>query len=205
MQAHDHRDLRDALRRHLCLVEEDPAEVVAVGKTSSCMGRKAPPSRPGRCTAGGSARRPPVRPQVLLDGEGVIRPALDRRVVGTNDHALDALDDADARDPFPPPALPAVGSHAAQRVQARETPSRDRAGARPARVRKSFPRPRWRSTASRQSAAAKFGALAGSQRAPSCALCSPSRPRQPGPRGNRERPLLTVGISSLPMGIAYAP
>ena len=38
-----------------------------------------------------------LRPQVLLDGEGVVRAALDRRVVG-DDHAGSPLDDADTRD-----------------------------------------------------------------------------------------------------------
>ncbi len=36
---HDHRDLRDALRRHLCLIEEDAAEMVAVGEDLVLVGQ----------------------------------------------------------------------------------------------------------------------------------------------------------------------
>ena len=90
-------DLRDAARGHRRLVEEDPAEVLAV-REDLVLERQ-------ERTAGVhevDARQPVVerhllRAQVLLDRHRVVRAALDRRVVG-DDHALAAADAADAGD-----------------------------------------------------------------------------------------------------------
>ena len=95
--AHHRGDLRDALLRHAGLVVEDAAEVVAIGEDVG-LHRQERPARVDEV----DARQPVLecnllRPQVLLDGEGVVRAALDRRVVG-DDHARSPLDDADTRD-----------------------------------------------------------------------------------------------------------
>ena len=95
---HDRGDLRDAGRRHRRLVEEDPAEVLAVGEDLVLQ---------RQVRAAGvdevDARQPVVqrhllRAQVLLDRQREVRAALDRRVVGDDDdlapvHAADAGDD----------------------------------------------------------------------------------------------------------------
>ena len=84
------------LRGHLRLVVEDPAEVVAVGEDLG-LERQERAARVDEVEA-----REPVllghllRAQVLLHGEREVRAALDGRVV-RDDHALAALDDADAR------------------------------------------------------------------------------------------------------------
>ena len=96
-RAHHDRDLRDALRGHLRLVEEDPPEVLAVGEDLG-LERQERAARVDEIDA-----REPVllrhllRAQVLLHREREVRAALDGRVV-RDDHALAALDDADARD-----------------------------------------------------------------------------------------------------------
>ena len=88
-------------RRQLRLVVEDAPEVLAVGKDLVLERQE---------RAAGvhqvEARQPVLEgdllgAQVLLDRDRVVRPALHRRVVG-DDHALDALDPADAgHDPGP--------------------------------------------------------------------------------------------------------
>ena len=95
--AHHDRDLRDALRGHLRLVEEDPPEVLAVGEDLGLEGQE------GAAGVDEVDAREPVllrhllRAQVLLHGEREVGAALDGRVV-RDDHALAALDDADAGD-----------------------------------------------------------------------------------------------------------
>ena len=94
-RAHHDRDLRDPLRRHPRLVEEDPAEVLAVGEDLGLQRQE------GAARVDEVEARQPVllrdllRAQVLLHGEREVRAALDGRVV-RDDHALAALDDADA-------------------------------------------------------------------------------------------------------------
>ncbi len=93
-RAHHDGDLRDALRRHLRLVEEDPAEVLAVGEDLGLQRQE----RAARVDEV-DARQPVLlghllRAQVLLHREREVRAALDGRVV-RDDHALAALDDAD--------------------------------------------------------------------------------------------------------------
>ena len=81
-------------RRHPRLVEEDPAEVVAVGEDLGLQRQE------GAARVDEVDAREPVlrghllRAQVLLDREREVRAALDGRVV-RDDHALLALDDAD--------------------------------------------------------------------------------------------------------------
>ena len=96
-RAHDDGDLRDAERRQPRLVEEDPAEVVAVGEDLG-LERQERAARVDEVEAG-----QPVLPrdllcaQVLLHRERVVRAALHGRVV-RDDHALATLDDADPGD-----------------------------------------------------------------------------------------------------------
>jgi YebC/PmpR family DNA-binding regulatory protein len=95
--AHHAGDLRDARRRHLRLVEEDAAEVVAVGKNLVLL-RQVGAAGIDHVDAG-----QPVLPrdllgaQMLLHRHRVIGAALDGRVVG-DDHAPRARDPADAGD-----------------------------------------------------------------------------------------------------------
>ena len=96
-RAHHRGDLRDPPGGQVGLVEEDPAEVLAVGEHLVLHRQEG---------AAGvdevDARQPVVggdrlRAQVLLDRDRVVGAALDRRVVG-DDHALAAADPADAGD-----------------------------------------------------------------------------------------------------------
>ena len=90
-------DLRNALGAELGLVEEDPAEVLAIGEHLVL---------PRQERAAGvdqiDARQPVLarnllRAKVFLDGDRVVRAALDRRVVG-HDHAFATRHPADACD-----------------------------------------------------------------------------------------------------------
>jgi len=95
-RAHHDGDLGDPRRRHAGLVEEDPAEVLAVREHVRLM-RQVRPPRIHQVNAGEMVfRRHLLRPKVLLDGHRVIGAALDGRVVG-DDHRLAAVDEADAR------------------------------------------------------------------------------------------------------------
>ena len=93
-RAHHDRDLRDPRGRHPRLVEEDPAEVVAVGKDLG-LERQERAARVDEV----DARQPVLLgdllgAQVLLHRQREVGAALHRRVVG-DDHALAPLDDAD--------------------------------------------------------------------------------------------------------------
>ena len=95
--AHHDRDLRDALRGHLRLVVEDPPEVLPVGEDLG-LERQERAARVDEIDAGEPVLLGHLlRSQVLLHREREVRAALDGRVV-RDDHALAALDDADARD-----------------------------------------------------------------------------------------------------------
>ena len=96
-RAHHHRDLGDALRRHARLVEEDAAEVLAVGEDLGLQ-RQEGAARVDEI----DARQPVLErdllgPQVLLHRQRIVGAALDRRVVG-DDQDLAAGDAADAGD-----------------------------------------------------------------------------------------------------------
>ncbi len=100
--AHHHRDLRNAFRGHPCLVEEDAAEVLAIGKHVR-LHRQKRAARIDQVNAGQViVQRHFLRAQVLLDGERVVGAALDRRVIGDDQHVAtgdpaDAGHDAGAR------------------------------------------------------------------------------------------------------------
>ena len=96
-RTHHHRDLRDALGRHVGLVVEDAAEVVAVGEDLVLPGQEGA-ARVDQVDAGQVVLLGDLlRAQVLLDRHRVVGAALHRGVVG-HDHAFDALHAADAGD-----------------------------------------------------------------------------------------------------------
>ena len=95
--AHDAGDLRDAAARQVGLVEEDPAEVLAVGE-HLVLHRQEGAAGVDEVDAG----QPVVagdrlRAEVLLDRDRVVGAALDGRVVADH-HALAPADPADAGD-----------------------------------------------------------------------------------------------------------
>ena len=96
-RAHHHRDLCDPLRRHSRLVEEDPSEMVAVGKDLGLEGQEGAPGVDEVDARKAVLLGDLLRAQVLLDRQREVGAALHRRVVG-DDHALAALDHPDARD-----------------------------------------------------------------------------------------------------------
>ena len=95
--AHHAGDLGDALGAHLRRVEEDAAEMVAVGEHLGLM------RQVGAAAVDQIDARQPVllgdllRAQMLLDRQRIVRAAFDRRVVA-DDHHLAARDPADAGD-----------------------------------------------------------------------------------------------------------
>ncbi len=94
-RAHHDGDLRDPERRHPRLVEENPSEVIPVGKD---LGLQRQIRAPGVDEV--DAREPVLlghllHAQMLLDRQREIRPALDGGVVG-DDRALTAFDDTHA-------------------------------------------------------------------------------------------------------------
>ena len=103
-RAHHDGDLRDALGRHARLVEEDAAEVLAVGEDLGLQ-RQERAARVDEVDARQPVlERDLLRAQVLLHRDRIVGAALDRRVVGDDQHlaarhAADAGDDA--RRPAP--------------------------------------------------------------------------------------------------------
>ena len=96
-RAHDAGDLRDALRAHPRLVEEDAAEVVAVGEHLGLV-RQVRPAAVDQIDARQAVlQRDLLRAQVLLHRHREVGAALHRGVVG-DDHHLAARDAADAGD-----------------------------------------------------------------------------------------------------------
>ena len=95
--AHHRGDLRDPLRRHRRLVEEDAAEVLAVGE-DFVLHRQEGAARVDQVDAGQPVlQRHLLRPQVLLHRHRVVGAAFDGRVVGGDDD-LAPLDPADPGD-----------------------------------------------------------------------------------------------------------
>ena len=85
------------LGRHARLVEEDAAEVLAIGEDLGLQ-RQERAAGVDEVDAGQAVlERDLLRAQVLLDGDRVVGAALDRRVVGDDQH-LAARDAADAGD-----------------------------------------------------------------------------------------------------------
>ena len=101
-RAHHDRDLGDALRAHVGLVEEDAAEVFAVGK-DVVLARQEGAARVDQVDARQPVlHRDLLRAQVLLHRHRIVGAALHRRVVGDDHHLLpvhpaDAGDDAGRR------------------------------------------------------------------------------------------------------------
>ena len=90
-------DLRDALRGHLRLVVEDPAEVLAVGEHLVLHRQERAAGVDEVDARQAVLQRDLLRPQVLLHRHRVVGAALDRRVVG-DDHALAPGDPPDPGD-----------------------------------------------------------------------------------------------------------
>ena len=101
---HHDGDLRDPLGRHPRLVEEDAAEVIAIGEDLGLQ-RQERAARVDEIDAGQPVlQRDFLRADVLLHREGIVGAALDRGVVGDDEHfaarhAADAGDDAGRRAP----------------------------------------------------------------------------------------------------------
>ena len=101
--AHHGRDLRNAGRRHLRLVVEDAAEVLAIGEDLVLQRQERAAGIDQIDARQMVVARDLLRPQMLLHGDGIIGAALDGGVVG-DDHAVapahlaDAGDDAGRRD-----------------------------------------------------------------------------------------------------------
>ena len=95
--AHHRRELRDPLRRHRRLVEEDATEVLPI-REDLVLHRQEGAARVHQVQAGQPVlQRHLLRPQVLLHRHRVVGAAFDRRVVGGDDD-LAPFDPADARD-----------------------------------------------------------------------------------------------------------
>ncbi len=95
--AHHGGDLRDLRRGHLGLVEEDPAEVLLVREDLVLLGQEGP-ARVHEVDAGQPVLEGDfLGPEVLLHRHRVVGAALDRGVVG-NDQHLAAVDQADPGD-----------------------------------------------------------------------------------------------------------
>ena len=101
-RSHDDRNLRNALGRHPRLVVEDAAEVLAVGEHLGLQ-RQERAARVDEIDARQAiVERDLLGPDVLLDRERIVGAALDRRIVGDDDHiaprdAPDAGDQAGGR------------------------------------------------------------------------------------------------------------
>ena len=97
-RAHHHRDLRNAHGRHVGLVEEDPAEMIAVWENLGLV-RQVGAAGIDEVDAGkaGFSIAIFLRPQMLAHGHRIVGAALDGGVVA-HDHAIAARHPADAGD-----------------------------------------------------------------------------------------------------------
>ncbi len=96
-RAHDHRDLRDALRTHIGLVEKDATEVVAIRKDLVLVGQIGA-ARVHQINAGQVVLlRNLLRTQMLLHRHGIVGAALHCGIVA-DDHAVHPADTANAHD-----------------------------------------------------------------------------------------------------------
>ena len=132
-RAHDHGDLRDALRRHVGLVVEDAAEMVLVGEDLGPLrqvGAAGIDQIEARQTV---LHRHFLGPEMLLHRHRIIGAALHRGVVA-DDHAFDAAHPADAGDHARRPAPRCRTCRARPAATVRGTASRDRAARAPARA-----------------------------------------------------------------------
>ena len=95
--SHHDGDLRNPFGRHASLVEEDAAEVLAIGKDVGLQ-REKRAARIHEIHAGQTIlERDLLRAHVFLDGDWVVGPAFDRGVVG-HDQRFAARNAADAGD-----------------------------------------------------------------------------------------------------------
>src|SRR5580658_1606637 len=102
-----HRDLRNAERGEGRLVVEDAAEVVPVGE-HLILGRQERPAALHQVDARQAVvARAFLRAQVLLNGQGIVGTALDRRII-RHHHALAATDAADTGQDAGAGNVPAV-------------------------------------------------------------------------------------------------
>ena len=84
-RTHDDGELRNAARRHLRLVVEDAAEMLAIGK-HFVLARQERAARIDEIDARQRVlERDLLRAQMLLDGDRVVGAALDGRIVGDDD------------------------------------------------------------------------------------------------------------------------
>ena len=133
-RAHDGRDLRDAGGGHRRLVEEDPAEVLAVGEDLVLQRQVGAAGVDEVDARQAVVQRDLLRAQVLLDRQREVRAALDRRVVG-DDHDLAPVHAPDARRRSRRPARRRRRGRARRAARARGTALRGPAAARRARAR----------------------------------------------------------------------
>ncbi len=91
--AHDARDLRNALRRHLRLIVEDAPEMLAIGKYVGLIGQVRTAAIDQIDTGQPVFERDLLRPQMLLHRQRVIGATLHRRIIA-DDHHLPPLDAA---------------------------------------------------------------------------------------------------------------
>ena len=115
-RAHHRRDLRDAGRRHVGLVEEDAPEMLAVGEDVGLIGQVRPARIDQIETRQVVLAGDLLRPQVLLHRDGIIGAALDRRVVADDDAGppLDPPDPGDDRGGMDVALVHAVGGERRQ-------------------------------------------------------------------------------------------
>ena len=132
-RAHDDGDLGDPLRAHVGLVEEDPAEVLAIGE-DLVLARQERAAGVDEVEARQAVlQRDLLRAQVLLHRHRVVGAALHRRVVG-DDHAFLAVDAADAGDHSGGGRLAVVHAAGRRAGRSRGTARRRRASRRRARA-----------------------------------------------------------------------
>ncbi len=95
--AHHHGDLGDAFRRHIGLIVEDTAEMIAVGKHFVLIGQVRAAGihevNTGQAVLGGNL----LRAQMFLHRQRIIGAALHGRIIG-DDYTFSARDPADAGD-----------------------------------------------------------------------------------------------------------
>ena len=96
---HDDRNLRDALRRHARLVEEDTSEMLAIRKDLRLKRQERAAGIDEVDARQAVVERDLLRPHMFLDGDRVVRATLDGRIVRDDEHlaagdAPDAGDDA---------------------------------------------------------------------------------------------------------------
>src|SRR5262249_22035233 len=127
-------------RRHPRLVEEDPAEVVAIGEDLG-LEREEGATRVDEVQARQPVlQRHLLRAQVLLDGQREVGATLHRCVV-RDDDALAALDDADARSSGRRWRLTLIETPRRQSVQLQERRARIQEAVDPLSRRQLAPRP----------------------------------------------------------------